>query len=102
MAYDVPSEDHFEGQANITKGNRKSGGPILAELFRKIRTGSVTASGAGTEAIVFSEPFDDASYTVSFSTDTLATTPEYANKAAAGMDIVVAAAGSVDYMAIHD
>jgi len=102
MTYNVPIKDHFEGQANITKGNKRGTNALLVDYLRKFRSGSVTASGAGTEAVVFDEPYDDANYEVAFSTDTLATTPEYANKTAAGFDIVVAAAGSVGFIALHD
>jgi hypothetical protein len=102
MSFGVPDENHFEGGQNVNEGHAANGDATLAEILRRFRTGSVTAAGAGTEAVVFNEPFADADYTVSFATDTLATTPEYANKTATGFDIVVAAAGDVDYTAIHD
>ena len=102
MSFGVPEENHFEGGANVNEGHVANGDATLAEILRRFRTGSVTAAGAGTEAVVFSEPFADADYALSFSTDTLATTPEWANKTAAGFDLVVAAAGDLDYTAIHD
>ena len=102
MGYNVPRTDHFEGQANISKGARKSKEELLAEYLRKIRSGSVTATGAGTEAVTFDPPFEDTNYIIVFGTDTLGTTPEWANKAVGGFDINVAAAGTVEWMALHD
>lgn len=102
MSYNVPTKDQFEGQANISKGNKRSNNETLADYLRKFRSGSVTAAGAGTEAVVFTTPYDDANYEVAFATDTLATTPEYANKTTVGFDIVVAAAGVVGFIALHD
>lgn len=97
----VIEETHFEGHANLTDGQR-SNGLGLAQILRKFKAGRHTFSGAGTEAVAFGEAFADANYTIVFGTDTLATTPEWANKAAGGFDLVSAAAGDVGWVAIHD
>jgi hypothetical protein len=102
MGYNVPAMDHFEGQANITKGARKGNDEILVEHLRKFRSGSVTAAGAGTESVVIDPAFEDTNYVIMLATDTVAAAPIWANKATGGFDIVVAAAGVVDWVAIHD
>lgn len=102
MAYDVPEIDHFEGGQNLNQGHRKNGSAILAEMFRKNRTGQTTHAGAGTETLTFSEPFDDANYTVQLAPDTAGMDPVWSNKTATGVDVTVTAAGLVDVTAIHD
>lgn len=97
----VVEASHFEGHANLTDGQR-SNGLGLAQILRKFKAGRHTFSGIGTESVAFAEAFADANYTIVFGTDTLATTPQYQNKAAGGFDIDAAAAGDVDWVAIHD
>lgn len=102
MAYDVPEIDHFEGGANLNQGHRKNGSAILSEMLGKTRTGQTTHAGAGTETLTFSEPFDDANYTVQLAADTAGADPVWSNKLPASVDVVVAAACSVDVTVIHD
>lgn len=103
MSYNVPDVDHFEAGANLTRGASQSfGDERLADYLRKFRTGSVTATGIGTETLTFNVPFDDIDYTVSLAPDTAGMDPTYANKTMTSVDVTVTAAGSVDVIAIHD
>jgi hypothetical protein len=102
MSFDVPDTDHFEGGQNINEGHAANGDTTLAGYLRKTRTGQTTHAGAGTETLTFSEPFDDANYTVSLAPDTAGMDPIWANKTAASVDVTVTAAGAVDVTAIHD
>lgn len=102
MAFDVPREDYFEGHQNLNQGQRKNGDKTLAEILRGTRTGQTTHAGAGTETLTFSEPFDDANYTVQLAPDTAGMDPVWSNKTPTGVDVTVTAAGSVDVTALHD
>lgn len=100
-SYDVIDAGHFDGHANLTDGQR-SNGTGLSQIIRKLRAGRHTFTGAATETVTFGEAFDDESYTIVFGPTAVDVLPIYANKAADSFDITVAAAGTVDWIAIHD
>lgn len=100
-SFAVIEAGHFDGGANLTEGQR-SNGLGLAQLFRKFKAGRHTFSGSGTESIAFGEAFDDENYSIAFGKSSTTVNPIYANKAADGFDITAAAAGTVDWIAIHD
>lgn len=100
-SFEVIEESHFQGHSNLTDGQR-SNGLGLAQWMRKFKSGRHTFSGAGTESVAFGEAFDDENYTITFGQTATGVLPIYANKAAAGFDITAAAAGTVDWIAIHD
>jgi len=104
MAFDVPSADHFEGGANLTKGARQSeGDATLAEYLRKFKSGRVTAAGAGDEVVAFDEAFDDDNYSIVLGPGSVSGgTVKDATKTASGFTIVAGGAGEIGWVAIHD
>ena len=100
--------DHFEGQANLTKGSSKSlsnkrSGQTLAQILRLRRKGRYTAGGIGDEVITFDEPFEDENFTVSVTGDaTSAPVLKAAPTAGTGFTITAAGAGPVHWIAEHD
>ena len=102
MSYSPPAATDFDGGKNLGPGHKEDGKETLPDYLRKFKSGSVTFSGAGTEAVTFGEEFEDANYTVAFAPDTVSMDPIYAAKAVGGFDITSAAAGDVDWIAIHD
>jgi len=100
--------DHFEGQANLTKGSNKApsdtrSGQTLAQILRLRRSGRYTASGAGDETITFDVPFDDENFTVSVTGDaTSAPVLKQAPTDGTGFIITAAGAGPVHWFAEHD
>ena len=111
MAYDVPSDNHFEGGANLTKGSRKSDGDAtLAEYIRsinaalnRIKTGRVTAAGAGDEVVTFAVAFADTSYSIALSPGSVSGgTVKDGTETAAGFTIVAGGAGVIGWTATHD
>lgn len=44
-------QDHFEGGANLNRGQRKKSDPILSELFPVALEGAVSVGGSATESV---------------------------------------------------
>lgn len=105
--FNTVPDDHFEGESNITKGQRKGpegsrAGEILVDWMKRFKGGRETFGAGGNVDIVFAEPFDSDDYEVVFGSTTTTALPIYANKVETGFRITVAAAGDVDWMAIHN
>ena len=100
--------DHFEGQANLTRGSNKApsnkrSGQTLAQLLRLKRHGRYTAGGAGDTVITFDVPFDDENFTVQVTGDaTSAPVLKAAPTDGTGFTITAAGAGPVHWVAEHD
>ncbi len=99
-SYDVIELTHFDGCANLTPGQANAA--TLAQMLRKIKAGRHTFGAGATETVTFGEAFADANYTIVFGQSTTAADAIYASKAAGSFDITAAAAGIVDWIAIHD
>lgn len=104
----VPSEDHFDNGANMNKGSRKGksgtqNGATLADILRRSRSGTLTAAGAGDEAVAFAEEMETDNVTVMLTSDTVAAVPIIKNGTTpdkTGFTATVAAACELHWLAI--
>lgn len=105
--FHVVPEDQFSGHQNVSIGNRAANkntrsGVTVADWMRRFKSGTATASGAGTVAVTFAEEFPDDNVVVMLTSDenaagtlTAATMPTKT-----GFTITAAAAGTVHWLAV--